>query len=147
MPDFRLPRTSACQRILRLRNRSGLTLDYQRGKRLRDRADHWRTVLYRVARFTTCSVRAVEQLIRATCPARAAGQRTHTLSRTGENRKCSNRTRGANGDALSQTSLVRVTHGEGRGTEWRRNDKREDERKSWTLGTKGKTQYVVYDYD
>ena len=55
--------------------------------------------------------------------------------------------RGRGGTPFLQTSFVRLTHGERRVNEWRRNDKREDEIKSLTLGTNGKMQYVVYDYD
>ena len=48
------------------------------GRRLRDGVDHLRTVPYLEAHITACPVRAVEQLVWATCPARAVGQRTHT---------------------------------------------------------------------
>ena len=88
-----------------------------------------------MAHLTTCPVKVVEQLVRTTGPERAVGQRRHTRW-TGQEQivivivSVSNRTAGACMDALSQTRLVRTTHCERRANDWRRSDKREDERKS-----------------
>ena len=124
-------------------------------KLLRDRADHSRTIPYRVAHTTTCPVRAVvEQLVRAACPARAVAQHTHTRWIRQEQvvsvSKQPYSLMGACRDALSQTSLVRLTrltHSERCVNDWRRKEKREDQRKSLTLGTKRKILFVVFDYN
>ena len=81
---------SVCQRILRLPNRSGLTLNFQCGKRLRDGADHLLTVPYSEDHIATCPARAVEQLIG---PDNVPGKSSwsayaHTLDRTGPKGIC-----------------------------------------------------------
>ena len=51
------------QRISRLPNECGFPFNFQRGKTMRNGADHLMTVEYDTKRMTTCPIRAVEQHI------------------------------------------------------------------------------------